>query len=112
MPRGHCWQAHAPSQVSDLAQALAGQYRWKMRKAAVGADKVSIDGELDKNNRPFADIGDALGYLTMGDGAHAGLIDFSRTRPGLLKRNRCAYCQTDTIGGKCGCPPDTFAMFS
>ncbi len=83
-------------------RALAGEYRWKMRRTPSGV--VSEDGELDKQNRPFADLGDALGYLVMGAGAHAHLVDVARNRPGMLKRNRCAICQRDIVENRCGCP--------
>lgn len=70
-----------PRKCPILAQALMGQYRWRLRKAAVGADKVSIDGEVDKTNRPFVDVAESLLYGIMGAGAFDAVVDFSRTRP-------------------------------
>lgn len=87
----------APRKCPVIARGLMGEYRWKMRKGADG-EKTSVDGEIDKQNRPFADACDALGYGVMGAGAHAGLIDFARTRPGMLRRNRCGFCQQDSTG--------------
>lgn len=57
-------------------RALAGEYRWKMKRTPLGI--VSTDGELDKGNRPWADVGDALGYLVMGSGVHAHLVNVAR----------------------------------
>jgi hypothetical protein len=93
-----------------LAQALMGQYRWKLRKAAIGADKTSVDGEIDKNNRPWADAGDSLGYAVMGAGAYGALIDFSRTRPGMLKGPMCTRCRQTIREGRCGCPASASAF--
>ena len=67
-----------PQLAPQTVRALAGEYRWKMRRTPLGV--VSTDGELDKNNRPFADVGDALGYLVMGAGVHAHLVDVGRSR--------------------------------
>jgi hypothetical protein len=90
-----------PRKCPLLARALMGEYRWKLRKQ--GGAQQSVDGELDKQNRPFADLGDSLGYLVMGDGAHAGLVDFARKRPGRLKGPMCANCQQTIRDGRCGC---------
>ena len=63
-------------------RALAGEHRWKMKRTPLGIVS-SVDGELDKQNRPFADVGDALGYLVMGAGVHAHLVDVARNRSAL-----------------------------
>lgn len=82
-------------------RALSGEYRWKMKRTPLGV--VSEDGELDKQNRPFADIGDALGYLVMGSGTHAHLVDLARERPGMMRNPMCAYCQRSITEGRCAC---------
>lgn len=65
-----------PKLAPQTVRALAGEYRWKMKRTPLGV--VSQDGELDKTNRPFADVGDALGYLVMGAGVHAHLVNVGR----------------------------------
>lgn len=65
-----------PRACPILVRGLAGEYRWKMRKTALGV--VSEDGELDKTIRPAADIADAAGYGIMGSGVHSNLVDMAR----------------------------------
>ena len=52
----------------NLIAALAGEYRWKQK---VGPNGVTAsDTEIDKLNRPYADLGDAAGYLALGSGEY------------------------------------------
>ena len=46
-----------------LIAALAGEYRWKQTVGPLGM--TVSETEIDKNNRPYADIGDAAGYLVL-----------------------------------------------
>ena len=77
----------------QTVRALAGEYRWKMKRTPLGV--VSSDGELDKNNRPFADVGDALGYLVIGAGVHAHLVNVARNRSALAPQTVGGFDDSD-----------------
>ncbi len=60
---------------TNIISALAGEYRWKQVVTSTG---LSTDDKIDKHNRPFADLGDALGYLVLGIGEYDLIRDVAR----------------------------------
>lgn len=67
-----------PKLCPIFVRGLAGKYRWKMRRNVLAGGVESVDGELDKQVRPEADICDGGGYAIMGAGVHANLVDMAR----------------------------------
>lgn len=61
----------------DLIGALAGEYRWKQVTGPNGITASETD--IDKLNRPYADLGDAAGYLALGSGEYDAITALARS---------------------------------
>lgn len=89
-------------QCRHLIKALAGEWRFKQKRTAMGL--LSEDTEIDKgpNTRPYSDYGDAFSYLVLASG-EAGILS-KLARPKRRRYALCTYCHQDIIPNQgCGC---------
>jgi hypothetical protein len=75
---------------TNLIRALAGEYRFKQSVTSQGL--ATNETQIDKLNRPFADLGDALTYLALGSG------EFELLRRIKPKRRGAAVAENDYGG--------------